>query len=177
MLKPRTMLVVSLIAAAAASRLLPHPPNLTSVTAIALFGGAMLADWRLAFLVPLAALFATDLVLGFHDQMPVVYGSFALIVCLGLWLQRRRSAATIAGAAIVSALLFFLTTNFGVWALDGMYPHTEAGLIACYTAALPFLRNMLEGDLLYTFVLFAGVALAERRFPALRPLVAIPAQA
>lgn len=168
MLKPRLMLVVTLICVAAASRLLPHPPNLTSVTAIALFGGAMLADRRLAFLVPLGALFASDLVLGFHSQMVAVYGTFALIVCLGLWLQRRRSALPIAGAAVASSLLFFATTNFGVWALDGMYPRTAAGLVACYTAALPFLRNMLEGDLLYTLVLFGGVALLERQFPLFR---------
>jgi hypothetical protein len=171
------MLVVTMILAAAASRLLPHPPNLTSVSAVALFGGAMLADWKLAFLVPLGALFAGDLVLGFHDQMPVVYGSFALIVCLGLWLQRRRSPANIAGAAIASSLLFFITTNFGVWALDGMYPHNAAGLLACYTAALPFLRNMLEGDLLYTLVLFGGVALLERQFPLFRTGRGVPAQA
>lgn len=167
MLKPRMMLVMTMILAAAASRLVPHLPNLTSVTAIALFGGAMLPDRRLAFVVPLAALFLSDLLLGFHDQMFVVYGSFALIVCIGLWLQQHRSAATIAGAALASSLLFFAITNFGVWALDGMYPRTLQGLIACYTAALPFLRNTLEGDLLYTLVLFGGFALFEWQFPKL----------
>ena len=168
MLKPRLMLVVAMILAAAASRLLPHLPNLTSVTAVALFGGAMLADRRLAFFVPLGALFLSDLVLGFHDQMAVVYGCFALIVCIGLWLQQRPSAPMIAGAALASSVLFFVVTNFGVWALDAMYPRNFAGLIACYTAAVPFFRNMIEGDLLYTFVLFGGFALMERRFPALR---------
>ncbi|MGH6889988.1 MAG: DUF6580 family putative transport protein [Rhizomicrobium sp.] len=177
MLKPRTMLAITLIAAAAASRLLPHPPNMTSVTAIALFGGAMLADWRLAFLVPLAAMFAGDLVLGFHSQMFSVYGSFALIVCMGLWLQRRRTPARIAGAAVAASLVFFAITNFGVWALDAMYPHTPAGLVACYTAALPFLRNTLAGDLLYTLVLFGGMALVERQFPAFRNRAGVPAQA
>jgi hypothetical protein len=167
-LKPRMMLVITMILAAAASRLIPHPPNMTSVTAMALFGGAMLSDRRLAFVVPLGALFLSDLVLGFHDQMPVVYGSFALVVCIGLWLQRHRDAATIAGAAIASSLLFFVTTNFGVWALDHMYPRTLAGLAACYAAALPFLRNTLEGDLFYTLVLFGGFALLELQFPKLR---------
>jgi hypothetical protein len=158
-----------MILAAAASRLIPHPPNMTSVAAMALFGGAMLDDWRLAFVVPLSALFLSDLVLGFHSQMFVVYGTFALIVCIGLWLQRHRSAALIAGAALTSSLLFFLTTNFGVWASDQMYPHTLAGLVTCYTAALPFLRNTLEGDLFYTLVLFGGFALLEWQFPKLQP--------
>ena len=168
MLKPRMTLAITMILAAAASRLLPHPPNMTSVAAVALFGGAMLEDWRLSFLVPLAAMFVGDLILGFHDQMPVVYGSFALTVCIGLWLQQHRSAATIAGAALASSVLFFVITNFGVWALDQMYPRTLAGLLACYTAALPFFRNTLIGDLLYTLVLFGGFALLEREFPALR---------
>lgn len=175
MLKTRSTLIIVMVLAAAASRLIPHPPNMTSVTAMALFGGAMFADWWLAFAIPLVALFLSDLLIGFHDQMFVVYGTFALIVCIGLWLQRHRSAATIAGAAIASSLLFFLTTNFGVWALDRMYPHTLAGLIACYTAALPFLRNTLEGDLFYTFVLFGGFALLEWQFPKLRLQQAVPA--
>ena len=83
-------------------------------------------------------------------------------------MQQHRSALTIAGAALASSALFFIVTNFGVWALDNMYPRTIAGLIACYTAALPFFRNTLEGDLLYTLVLFGGFALLERQFPALR---------
>jgi hypothetical protein len=87
MLKPRILVLVSMILAAAASRLIPHPPNMSSVTAVALFGGAYFSDKRLAFLVPLSALFLSDLVLGFYHHMEVVYLSFALIVAIGLWLQ------------------------------------------------------------------------------------------
>jgi len=166
--KQRLMLVVAMILAAAASRLIPHPPNMTSMTAVALFGGATLADRRLAFLVPLGALFLSDILLGFHDQMLVVYGCFSLIVGIGLWLQQHRSPLTIAGAALASSVLFFVLTNLGVWALDRMYPMTLAGLLACYTAAIPFFRNALAGDLLYTLVLFGGFAFFESRFPALR---------
>jgi hypothetical protein len=168
MLKPRVMLIVTMIAAAAASRLIPHPPNMTSIAAIALFSGATLTDKRLAFLVPLAALFASDFLLGFHNQMVAVYGSFALIVCLGLWLQQRKSALTIAGAAIASSLLFFVVVDLGIWLMGDMYPRTFAGLVTCYTMALPFLRNQIAGDLLYTAALFGGFALLERQFPVLR---------
>jgi hypothetical protein len=101
--------------------------------------------------------------------MPIVYGTFALVVCIGLWLQRHRSPIWIAGAALASSVLFFITTNLGVWAFEGMYPKTAEGLIACYTAALPFFRNTLEGDLFYTLVLFGSFALLERRFAILRP--------
>jgi len=175
MLKPRVLLIVMMIAAAAASRLIPHPPNMTSIAAMALFGGATLTDKRLAFLVPLAALFASDVVLGFHNQMVAVYGSFALIVCFGLWLQQRKTALTIAGAAIASSLLFFIVVDFGIWLMGDMYPRTFAGLAACYTAALPFLRNQMVGDLLYTAVLFGGFALLERQFPVLRLQAPAPA--
>src|SRR6266436_10064817 len=108
MLRPRLVALISIILAASLSRLIPHPPNVTSLTAVALFGGAYFSDRLLAFLVPLAALFLSDLVLGFYHHMEVVYASFALIVCIGLWLQKDRSALHIAGAALASSVLFFV---------------------------------------------------------------------
>jgi hypothetical protein len=122
----------------------------------------------LAFLVPLAALFLSDLILVFYEYMEVVYASFALIVCIGLWLGKDRSVLRIAGAALASSVLFFLLTNFGVWAFGSLYPRTLDGLITCYVAAIPFFRNTFQGDVLYTAILFGGFALLERRFSALR---------
>lgn len=168
MLKPRVMLIVAMIAAAAAARLLPHPPNMTPIFAMALFGGATLTDKRFAFAVPLAAMFLSDLVLGFHNEMIAVYGAFVLIVCLGIWLQRRKTPLMIAGAAIATSLIFFVLSDFGIWLTGDMYPRTFAGLVTCYTMALPFLRNQIGGDLLYTAILFGGFALLERQFPVLK---------
>jgi hypothetical protein len=168
MLKPRSIVLISMILLAAASRLIPHPPNMTSLTAVALFGGAYFSDRRLAFLVPLTALFLSDLVLGFYHHMEVVYVSFALIVAIGLWLQKHRTVLPIVGAALVSSVLFFVVTNFGVWVFDSLYPKTLEGLIACFVAAIPFFRNTLLGDLLYTAVLFGGFALLEQKLPVLR---------
>jgi|SRR6185312_5235517 len=175
MIKTRAMVLGSMILAAAASRLIPHPPNMTSVAAIALFGGATFSDKRAAFLVPMAALLLSDVVLGFYRHMEVVYVAFALIVGIGIWLQKHRSLLPIAGAALASSLLFFLVTNFGVWAFESMYPKTLEGLVACYVAALPFFRNTLQGDGLYTLVLFGGFALLERQFSAMRDPVLRPA--
>lgn len=169
MLTPRLAVLITMILAAAFSRLVPHPPNMASVTAVALFAGAYFSDRRLAFAVPLAALLLSDVVLGFYPEMVVVYASFALIVCIGLWLQKRRSVVRIGGAAVAGSVLFFLLTNFGVWAFGSLYPRTLVGLVTCYTAAIPFFRNTLAGDLLYTLVLFGGFSLLERRFSALRP--------
>ena len=168
MLKPRMLALISMVLLAAATRLIPHPPNMTSLTAVALFGGAYFSDKRLAFAVPLTALFLSDLVLGLYRHMEVVYLSFALIVVIGLWLQKHRRALPIAGAALASSVLFFVLTNFGVWAFDALYPKTLAGLVACYVAAIPFFQNTLLGDMLYTAVLFGGFALLEKWLPILR---------
>ena len=165
--KTRFAFVAGMTLAAAASRLIPHPPNFTPVAALALFGGASFARKRTALLMPLAGLFLSDLVLGFYAITPVVYGSFALIACLGFWLRRRKSFSRAAFAAVASALLFFVVTNFGVWTLGGLYPKTAAGLGDCYVAAIPFFHNTLASDLLYSALLFGGLALAEKRWPIL----------
>jgi len=168
MIRPRLMVLITIVLVAAASRLIPHPPNLASITALALFGGAYFSNKRFAFLVPLSALLLSDLVLGFYSHMEFVYLSFALTVCIGLFLQSKRSALNIAGATLASSVLFFVITNFGVWAFGSLYPMTMDGLVACYVAAIPFFKNSLQSDLLSTAVLFGGFTLLERRFSALR---------
>lgn len=168
MQKSRIFFIVGMIVAAAALRLMPHPPNFTPVTAMAIFGGAVLTDKRSAFLIPLAAMFISDLVLGFYRITPVVYGCFALNVCLGFWVRRHRNAVGIAGAAMTGSVLFFIVTNLGVWGLQSLYPKTLTGLEACFINAIPFFRNTLSGDLIYTLTMFGALSLAELAFPALR---------
>jgi len=167
---PRLLTLAGFIAAGAAFRLLPHPPNFTPIAAMALFGGAMLAPRLLGLLLPLGALVLSDLVLGFAGfaHVPYVYGSFVMIVGLGWLLQGRVSGLTVPAAAIGASVLFFLVTNFGVWAYSGMYPPTAAGLWASYVAALPFFTHTLAGDLFYSALLFGGLALAGRAFPVIQ---------
>ena len=166
--KPRFLILAGIILAATATRLIPHPPNFSPIAAIALFGGAKFADKRLAFLVPLGAMLLSDLVLGFHRLMPVVYGSFALTVCLGFWVRRHPRAWSIGVAALAAAVLFFVITNLGVWALGSFYAKTPAGLVACYVAAIPFFQNTLVSDLLYAGLLFGGMHGVEQHFARLR---------
>lgn len=157
-------LTVALILAAAAARLLPHPPNVTPVAAMALLGGAYLESGA-AYLFPLAALFLSDLVLGFHATLPFVYAGFAFTTFLGSRLRERRGPGRVLAFCLAGMASFFLLTNFGVWLVGGLYPRDGAGLADCYAAALPFLRNSLAGDLLYTAVLFAIESYAARRAP------------
>jgi hypothetical protein len=174
--------LVALTLAAAATRLLPHPPNFTPLAALALFGGTYFTSPRAAFAVPLAAMFFSDLALGLlfygmaiFPMMPFVYASFALTVMLGFWVRRRCSPVTVGTAALAASVLFFAITNFGVWLRGRMYARTPEGLAACYAAALPFFQNTLAGDAIFTLVLFGGFALAQHYVPALRepaPLLA-----
>ena len=168
MKSPRLLFVVSVIVAAVVARLIPHPFNFTPVGAAALFAGATIARKWIAFLVPLSAMFVSDAILGFHSAMPVVYGCFALTVCIGFSLRSRtRSPLALLGAATASATLFFIVTNFFVFATSALYPHTAAGLATCYIAAISFYGNQIAGDLVYTAVLFGGLAIAEDRFAAI----------
>ena len=72
----RNLTILSMIALAVITRLLPHPPNVAPITAIALFGGCNIRDKNLAMALPLICMFITDLFLGFHVIMPFVYLSF-----------------------------------------------------------------------------------------------------
>ena len=164
----RLLVLLAAIAAAAALRLVPHPPNFTPIGAMALFAGAYLGRTWLAFVAPLGALLLSDLVLGFYPELAFVYVATALAVAIGWALSRRRTILRVGAAALASATLFFVLTNFGVWLLMDYYPKTLAGLAACYVAAIPFFQNSVAGDLFYAALLFGGFALAERLVPALR---------
>ncbi len=176
MLKTRCFTLLGIILSAAAMRLVPHPPNITPIGAMALFGGVYFATRRTAFLVPLAAMYLSDLALGFfiydfgwfHWFMPFVYASFVVTVCLGFLIRHRLTPLTVGGAALTGSVLFFIVTNFGVWLVSNLYPKTGAGLVSCYVAAIPFFRNTLAGNAFYTLVLFGSFALAQRCIPVLR---------
>ena len=159
-------LVLSLLVLALLGRLLPHPPNFTPLLAVALFGGAMLPRY-LAYGVPLLAMAASDLLLGYSfDQTSVaIYGSFLAIVGAGRWLAQSRTLGRTVVAVLGGSLLFYVVTNFAVWLWNthGMYEHSAADLAQCYIMALPFFRNALAGDLVWTAVLFGLYGLAARQ--------------
>ncbi len=156
-----------IIFAIAMFRLLPHPPNVSPVAAMALFGGAYFSDKRVAFLVPFLALLLSDLLLGLHDTMVYVYAGFALTVVIGFWISKNLNISRIALAAVGSSVLFFMITNFGAWFTSGLYPMTVDGLMQAYIAAIPFFQNSLLGNLVFTALLFGGYAALQRNVPTL----------
>ena len=125
---PKFWILTLMIFAAAFVRLLPHPPNFAPIAAMALFGGAYFTKKWAAFLVPLAAMFVTDLILGFHETMWAVYLSFALIVVIGMTMLKTKKVSSIFFASVISSVSFFIITNFGIWLSTNYYPKTGAGL-------------------------------------------------
>lgn len=154
------LIIGFVIVLAVVFRIIPHPYNFTPIAALALFCGAYL-NKRFAIILPLSVMFFSDLFLGFHDTVFFVYGSFVLVGVLGMLLKAKKNMWTVGGGALMSSLLFFLITNFGVWMVGSMYPKTAYGLFEAYVMGLPFLRNTILGDLFYTAVFFGGYELVK----------------
>lgn len=171
-----------MILAAAFSRLLPHPDNVTPIAATALFGAAFFTKKYWAIIIPIVALFISDLFLNnlvyanlypeyyesfmlFGPDAIFVYSAIALTALLGMnVLKSNISPGRLIGTSIIASLLFFVLTNFGSWLMLPFYPKTVAGLSACFAAGLPFLRNTMMGDLFFVFVLFGSYALIARKW-------------
>lgn len=163
-----TLIITVLIVIAALSRLLPHPPNFTPVGATALFGTAYFTKKYWAFIIPIITLWLSDLILNnvfyaqYYDGFTWmttgflwIIGAFVLIAILGMFTMKNKvSPVNLLGTSIAASGIFFLITNFSVWLSGLTYPKTIEGLIACYTAAVPFFWNTLAGDLFYVAVLF-----------------------
>lgn len=180
--KQNNTLVLSaglLIVAAAFTRLFPHAPNFTAIGAMAIFGGSVIKDKKLAFLLPLGALLLSDVCLqlftstkGFYGTTQFfVYAAFLIITALATLMQKR-SVANIALAAIWSGAIFFVLSNLGVWASSNFYPKSLAGLGACYAAAIPFYKNdffgnfilnSVMGNVFYSALLFSAYTVMERK--------------
>ncbi len=167
-------IALALIVLAVLTRLLPHPHNFTPIAAVGLFGASVFSRQWVAFAVTFLSLFLSDLyinnvVYGYFYEHFVwfgslwVYAAFGVVIVLGrLLLHREVKVGQVVRASLSASVIFFLLTNFGVWATSGMYPYTPAGLLACYVAGLPFFGNTLLGDLLYSAALFGGYAWATR---------------
>ena len=163
-------LAIGLTLGAALLRLAPHPPNFAPIGSVALFGGAKLRGWQ-AYCIPVLAMIVTDPLLSYVVGRPayswitpVIYGCFLLNVALGrLFLSKSASYLRVGSVALLGSVQFFLFTNFFEWLRPAsFYPHTAAGLLACYVAAIPFFGFTAFGDLFYSSVFFGLYSLLER---------------
>ena len=185
MFNPRTMTLVTMVLAAALTRVMPHPWNFTAIGAMCLFGGATFQRRWAALAVPMIALLISDVAIAYlqygGDLSTITsfkYLLFAATVGMGMLLRGRTNVASVGGMAIAASVMFFLVSNFHVWFSQTLYPHTAEGLLACYIAAIPFADTMLYANLFYSAVLFGGLHLMQRQWPALEsPWVRQPALA
>lgn len=174
--------LVAIVVLAAMARFIPHPFNFTPIAAIALFGGAYFTNRWQAIAVPMGAMLLSDTILeittgwGFHSGMLIVYTAFALVSVVGIILLKNANPGRVISSSLISSLIFFLITNFAFLYPEsvvadqslGTYPHNFSGIVASYTAGLPFLKNQILGDLFFSGVLFGGFALLQKRFEALK---------
>jgi hypothetical protein len=175
-------IVAIVIFAAAALRVTTSIPNYSPLAALALFGGAHFSKKWLAIALPLAATWLSDFVLdntvyapasgeivwfygGFYWQ----YGCYALMAVAAYFLMKKVTVVNVLIASLGASVLFFLVTNFGVWASSTMYPKTTEGLQLCYTAGIPFFKHTLLSDLIHSALFFGGFALAQQYIPVLKP--------
>jgi hypothetical protein len=180
--KKPILILAAFIIFAALSRLLPHAYNFTPLGAIALFGAAYFPSKKWALIIPLIAIWVSDLILNnvmysayyegfawFTSGFLYIYGSIAMIVVLGYYILKKVTIGRVLGGALGASLIFFVISNFGVWITSPLYPLTAEGLMACYTAAIPFFHNTIAGNIVYSGVLFGGYEFLKYRNPALVP--------
>jgi uncharacterized protein DUF6580 len=160
---PDLALVIFLIGFDVAARLVWHTPGVSPVAASALFAGLMLRRRALAPVVPLAALLISDAISGFYhwQVMAVVYAALTLPAMAGILTRHLRASRVVVPTVLACSLIFFVTTNFAVWAWSGIYSADTAGLIQCYAMGLPFLKYTVAGDLFWAAVLFGGAWLVQ----------------
>ncbi len=150
-------IALALVAFVFLARVIPHPANFAPVAAVALFAGAILPR-RWAPIVPITAMILSDLIIGLHPLVLYTWGSFALIALASSRLLTNATVVRVGLSSMGASVLFYLVTNFGVWAQGQMYAMNVGGLIHCYVNALPFFRGTFTGDLFYSGVLFGAYA-------------------
>ena len=149
-------------------KFLPDLPNFAPIAAIALFSGVYL-NKKYALIIPVVAMIIGDIFIGFYNPMVMisVYGSFVFVGLIGIWLKSHKSAPNILAGSLFGSIIFFLVTNFAMWAKPiSLYPHTMQGLLDCYIMGLPFFRNTIAGDLFYVgtfFILMEAVIWASKK--------------
>jgi len=160
------MLAYLFVLLAIAVRFLPHPWTFTPVVGSLLFFGAR--GSRRYIWVPFGLLVASDVILtkfvwayAFTWDQLVIWAWYAAILWLGTRLQAKSRPLIVVGAALASSVSFFLISNFVVWIATNLYPKNFGGLVSSYILALPFFRNAVEGDLLFTAAMFATPLLAR----------------
>ena len=140
------------------SRLIPHPPNFTPIIASSIMAPLILKDRLFGLVIPISAMFISDIIIGFHPYQFVVYSS---ILIIGLLSPMKKNIIKIGLISIFASIWFFISTNFAVWIIWDYYPKTIEGLFTCYTLALPFFKNTLISTCFFTGLIIISIKYLE----------------
>jgi hypothetical protein len=174
------MIAYLVLLLAVLSRILPHAfhsagVNFTAVGGGLLYFGARRGRWQT--IIAVIALMATDYYLTvfaynypFHLSGYVVTWAWYAAICLvgHQMLSGKATGLRVAGAVAASATSFFVLSNFMVWAGSTMYPHSAAGLAACYVAAIPFYANDVMSTAVTAGALFGLPVLVKNILESVR---------
>ena len=148
---------ISLILILAFARLIPHPPNFTPIIAVALISGYFFKNINLSLLILLVAMLLSDLFIGFYENMIFVYASLLLITFVFHKISKKINFKNLFIYCFAGSLIFFIFSNFGVWALgspgvlDVAYERNISGLVECYILAIPFFGNTFLSTLIFAY--------------------------
>ena len=148
---------ISLILILAFARLIPHPPNFTPIIAVALVSGYFFKNINLSLLILLVAMLLSDLFIGFYENMIFVYASLLLITFVFHKISKKINFKNLFVYGFAGSLIFFIVSNFGVWALgspgvyDVAYEKSLSGLIQCYILAIPFFGNTFLSTVIFSY--------------------------
>ena len=146
------------------SRIIPHPPNFTPILAGIIFLPFIKKDLAFSIIAPLAAMLISDLIIGMHSLMLWTYAPIIFLSCLTYYFNQD-SILRIGTLAVVSPMVFFLVSNFGVWISGSSYTEDMSGLIECYFNAIPFYASSAISCLLFTALFyFLRLTLLKRNF-------------
>ncbi len=137
----------------------------TPMAAVTMFAGYYFSRRLTALLVPFSVMAISDTLLPAYDRLGVMLAVYAILllpILLGGLLRRKMTFSRMTASVTLPATAFWLVSNFAVWSFRDLYPHTAAGLVTCYAAAIPFFRSMLVGDLFYVTLIFGSYALATK---------------
>ena len=157
----KEILPISLILLLAFSRLIPHPPNFTPIVAVAILSGYFFKNINLSYIVLLISMLLVDVFIGFYKHMFFVYLSLFLITFIFFKISDKVNSKNLFIFGFLGSLIFFLVSNFGVWASGVLSPITNLpyekninGLINCYFLAIPFFTKTLTSTIFFSYIAY-----------------------
>ena len=177
-MKKNLFLIVLFIAIIIFGRILPHPYNFTPLIAVTLLSSYSISNKFLAIIIPVVGFWLSDLFMNnhiyagyfadftvFNSGMIWTYGAIVLVALMGSSFLNKITTGKVVLASLSGSTIFYLISNFGVWAFSPMYAKTLAGVVQCYSLALPFYGTSLMGDLVYCALLFGAYQLVFFKIP------------